>query len=103
MTTEKQKFYKIYLPLLKKALMNENTLGLLDPECYANNDFDRNMIIDYTEYTEDDPFIDRIAYYYDAREHNFPDAGSNLPIDKAKDIIIEQMYEIAKYYSIDLD
>lgn len=97
-----KEFYQIYLPALKEAFENDNAIDIPDPEMYIKDEKQCIEISLYVDKTVGNTFLDEVGYYLDARTHNFPDAGDNLPIDKAKDRIIEQMYEIAEYYNIDL-
>ncbi|MGE8553546.1 MAG: hypothetical protein ACN6OB_06355 [Chryseobacterium jejuense] len=68
-----QKFYKIYLPALEKALQNDEVnegFYVKGPEDYI----DPECIEEITLYLEEneDGFLEKVAYYFDAKSHNFP-------------------------------
>lgn len=66
-------FYKIYLSALEKALQNDDVNegfyvkspeDYIDPLCIEE-------VIQYLEENEDE-FLEKVAYYFDAKSHNFP-------------------------------
>ncbi|MCS4304936.1 hypothetical protein DRF65_10895 [Chryseobacterium pennae] len=66
-------FYKIYLPALEKALQNDEVnegFYVKGPEDYINQE----SIEEATRYLEEneDEFLEKVAYYFDAKSHNFP-------------------------------
>lgn len=71
--TKTQDFYKIYLPALEKALQNDEVnegFYVKSPEDYINPE----SIEEVTRYLEEneDEFLEKVAYYFDAKSHNFP-------------------------------
>ncbi|WP_347216329.1 hypothetical protein [Chryseobacterium sp.] len=68
-----EEFYKIYLPALEKAFQNDDInegFYVKGPEEYIDSIFLEEM----TQYLEEneDEFLEKIAYYFDAKSHNFP-------------------------------
>lgn len=89
----KKEFYSIYIPALEKAFNNDNVnygFYVAPPEDYINiNQIDE--INDYLDNTED-PFIERVGYYFDAKSHYFSSI-QNISIDKYKNSLIIEMNE----------
>lgn len=68
-----QDFYKIYIPALEKAFQNDEVnegFYVKGPEDYINPE----SIEEVTRYLEEneDEFLEKVAYYFDAKSHNFP-------------------------------
>ncbi len=68
-----QDFYKIYIPALEKAFQNDGVnegFYVKGPEDYINPE----SIEEVTRYLEEneDEFLEKVAYYFDAKSHNFP-------------------------------
>ncbi|CAM1351026.1 hypothetical protein [Tenacibaculum halocynthiae] len=92
----KAKFYSIYIPALEKALLNDNNreaFYVAPPEDYISND----LISDIDNYLEtcNDSFLTRVAYYFDAVSHGFPDING-LNIDTYKKDLLLKINEIKK-------
>lgn len=80
-----QDFYKIYLPALEKAFQNDevnNEFYVKGPEEYIDPIF-LDEVTSYLEKNEDE-FLEKIAYYFDARSHNFPSI-QGIAIDAYKE------------------
>ena len=97
---DKKEFYQIYIPALEKALEEENQIEILDPEFYISDKGIYKQIIDYTENIVDDPFLNHVAYYYDAKTHNFPDIDG-IEINEYRSDIIKEMSVLKKKYGIE--
>lgn len=82
----KEVFYKIYLPALRKALEKDNGITIPDPERYIEDKELRQQISIYIDRVTDDEFVDKVGYYLDARIHNFPDVGNVSIIDCKEEI-----------------
>lgn len=68
-----QDFYKIYLPALEKAFQNDGVndgFYVKGPEEYIDSIF-LHEITQYLEENED-AFLEKVAYYFDAKSHYFP-------------------------------
>jgi len=70
---ELKEFYRIYIPALEIAMNDKEPLGSFSvkgPEYYIDDNlrYDIAMFLDKNE----DYFLERVAYYFDALDHNFP-------------------------------
>lgn len=68
-----QDFYKIYLPALEKAFQNDvinHGFHVKGPEEYIDPMF-LDEVTQYVEENEDE-FLEKVAYYFDAKSHYFP-------------------------------
>lgn len=95
----KAEFYKVYLPTLKKALLEEKDNVLKEPEEYIGNSILANSIMWYIEKEEDDSFLDKVAYYYDTILHEFPNI-QGVDVDDYKRDILKGISELEKEYGI---
>jgi hypothetical protein len=97
---KKEEFYKIYIPVLEKTFQNDsNNWGgyVKSPENYLDDEL-TDKIEQYLEEHED-VFLEKIAYYFDAKSHNFPSV-QNVLIDLYKADLIDEMSLIKKKFSI---
>jgi len=97
---EKKDFYKIYIPALELALNNDSInygFYVKSPEDYLDDQIAKQL----TEYLEnnEDYFTEKVAYYFDARSHNFPSI-QNINIDDYKNDLISEIFEIKKKFSL---
>ncbi len=68
------------------------------PEDYVD-DQTAGQLADYLEHHEDD-FTQKVAYYFDARSHNFPSI-QNRAIDDYKIALIEEISKIKNEFLSD--
>ncbi|MGN7709616.1 hypothetical protein [Chryseobacterium sp. 22543] len=97
---KKEEFYKIYIPVLEKTFQNDsNNWGFYvkSPENYLDDEL-TDKIEQYLEEHED-VFLEKIAYYFDAKSHNYPSV-QNVLIDLYKADLIDEMSLIKKKFSI---
>lgn len=98
---EKKDFYKLYLPALELALNNDSInygFYVKSPEDYLDNEI-AIKLINYLEKNEDD-FTEKVAYYFDAKSHNFPSI-QNVDINDYRKDIIKEISEIKKKFLLD--
>lgn len=95
-------FYTIYLPALEKALANDyinHGFHVKGPDYYINTIY-LNKIYDYPDIAgSDNNFLNRVAYYFDARSHNFPSI-QGISIEDYKKAIIIDMDRLKKEYQV---
>ncbi len=98
---EKKDFYKIYIPALELALHNDSVnygFHVKSPEDYMD-DQTAGQLVDYLEHHEDD-FTEKVAFYFDARSHNFPSI-QNRAIDEYRGFLIEEISKIKNEFLSD--
>jgi hypothetical protein len=97
-------FYNKYITALEKALeLDHIDHGFLvkDPVFYIDGTIAELQEFDVflDEVAGKNRFLDKVAYYFDAKSHNFPDIqGKNIEIYKQD--IIEDIKLIKKMYSL---
>ncbi|MBP2615675.1 hypothetical protein [Chryseobacterium jejuense] len=93
-----QDFYKIYLPAIEKALQNDEVnegFYVKSPEDYIDPE-SIEEVIRYLEEKED-AFLEKVAYYFDAKSHNFPSIqGVEITIYKKQ--LVEWILKLKKEY-----
>ncbi|MDW9382600.1 hypothetical protein [Chryseobacterium sp. JV558] len=95
---KKEEFYKIYIPALEKAFQNDSiNLGFYvkSPEDYIDDE----VLCQIDQYLEEneDIFLENIAYYFDAKSHNFSSV-QGIKIDLYKTVLIDEMVKIKKSF-----
>ncbi|GAA4276489.1 hypothetical protein [Aquimarina mytili] len=86
MVMTKQEFYSLYIPALEKALDTDHiNIGfkVKGPEDYI----DTKLQVEIENYLEEheDVFLEKVAYYFDAKSHNFPSIeGVEIEVYKKK-------------------
>jgi hypothetical protein len=93
-------FYIIYIPALEEAFRNDNVnhgFSVFTPDFYIEKKY-LTEINDYLENQNND-FLDKVAYYFDAKSHNFPSI-SGVSIEEYKENLIKNMQLIKKYYDL---
>lgn len=97
---DKQALVNLYLKALEEALANDHiNHGFLvkSPDCFLNVEIS-NKIELYYDTKEDkafNKFYDLVAYYFDAKSHNFPDLNG-VSLDLVKEMIIKQSKEFVE-------
>lgn len=97
---KKENFYKIYLPALEKAFQNDTInfgFYVKSPEDYLDDEL-ADKIEQYLEEHKDE-FPEKVAYYFDAKSHNFPFV-QGLSIDCYKADLMAEISKIKKEFSI---
>lgn len=94
-----EEFYKIYLPALEKAFQNDDInegFYVKGPEEYIDSIF----LDDVTQYVEknEDEFLEKVAYYFDAKSHYFPSI-EKVDVDVYKKELIDETLRIMKNLS----
>ncbi|RXM49683.1 MULTISPECIES: hypothetical protein [unclassified Chryseobacterium] len=89
-----QDFYKIYLPALEKAFQNDEVndgFYVKGPEEYIDSIF----LDEVTQYLEEneDAFLEKVAYYFDAKSHYFPSINE-IDIDVYKKELRDEILRI---------
>ena len=95
---KKEEFYQIYIPVLEKAFQNDSiNLGFYvkSPENYLDDEL-AGKVEQYLEEHED-TFLEKVAYYFDAKSHNFPSV-QNILIDLYKADLMNEMELIKKEF-----
>lgn len=98
---ETKDFYKMYIPALEMALKNDfinEGFYVKSPEDYLDGLLARE-VGDYLEHNEND-FIEKVAYYFDAKSHNFPSV-QNISIDDYKEDLIKEILNIKRDFLIE--
>jgi len=98
----KREFFSIYLDALEKALDNDHhNYGFLvwSPEYYMESETVASIDKFIEDELPDDSFLDFVAYYFDAKSHNFPDVG-DISIEGARSYIIDEMARLRREYSL---
>lgn len=103
----KMSFYKLYLPALYKSLKDfppnldygDNTF-IKDAEYYMDESA-VGIVDNYLNVHQDDSFLNKVAYYYDALAHGFEEIGS-VPLEVYYSQIIEEMNILKEKYKIDI-
>lgn len=99
---EVKEFYIIYLSALEEALANDhinNGFLVKGPDFYIDDRYlisIENFIDQRSNYVD---FLDNVAYYFDAKSHNFPSINDILITDY-RESIIKEMKEIRFKYNI---
>lgn len=91
-------FYKIYIPALEKALQNDSiNLGFYvkSPEDYLDDEVSAQ--IDQYSDENGDVFLEKVAYYFDAKSHNFSFV-QEVEIDLYKADLIAEMVRLKKSF-----
>lgn len=97
--------YKYYIPALMKALSNEDgwdQFSVKGPEHYldASDEKQREIEIYLDQLAGQDKFLDNVAYYFDAKSHNFKEIdGVKIEVFK-KNLEVEIM-NYKKEYGIE--
>ncbi|BAP30345.1 uncharacterized protein CHSO_1308 [Chryseobacterium sp. StRB126] len=91
-----QEFYKIYLHALEKALENDEInhgFYVKEPEEYIDPVF----LDEVTQYLEEneDAFLEKVAYYFDAKSHYFPSIN-RIDIDIYKKELLVDISKMKK-------
>ena len=95
-------FYKLFLPALNKALENDHInygFYVAGPEDYVETEYLMDVENHMDTTSENVDFLDMVAYYFDAKSHNFPDVGEET-INQYKIRLIEKANEIKKKYKL---
>lgn len=97
-------FYKIYIPALEKALENDNInygFYVRDPSDYIQCSSDELRQIDLflDKISGKNKFLDMVAYYFDAKSHNFPSI-ENVDINLYKQNILFQIRTLKEEYHL---
>jgi len=100
----KQEFYKYYIPALIKALEFDNVCDgfyTKGPEQYIILPDDKMKEIDmYLDKSSGkDSFLDKVAYYFDAKSHNFNKINGVL-IEDYKRSLEKELILIEKKFNI---
>lgn len=98
---ETKEFYELYIPALEKALKNDSINELFYvkyPEDYLDDEITK-QVVGYLEEKED-AFTEKVAYYFDAKSHNFPSI-QNICIDDYKEDLIKEISRIKKEFLIE--
>ncbi|WP_213278326.1 hypothetical protein [Chryseobacterium indologenes] len=93
-------FYKIYIPALEKAFQNDSinwVFYVKSPEDYLDDEVSAQ--IDQYSNENGDVFLEKIAYYFDAKSHNFSSV-QGVKIDLYKAELIDEMVKIKKEFLI---
>ncbi|MDR3022480.1 hypothetical protein [Chryseobacterium sp.] len=91
-------FYKIYIPALEKAFQNDSlNLGfyIKSPEDYLDDEVSAQ--IDHYLEENENVFLEKVAYYFDAKSHNFSSV-QGVKIDLYKADLIAEMVKIKKSF-----
>ncbi|WP_417199890.1 hypothetical protein [Bizionia sp.] len=100
----KKDFYKNYIPALIKALENDNlTFGFYvkGPEQFfnftkeINNEMDRYLDMSSGK----DEFLDKVAYYFDAKSHNIIEV-QGIPVKEYKEKLKKEILMYKKKFNI---
>lgn len=97
-------FYSLYIPALEKALVNDNInygYFVKDPSDYiaCNPDELKEIEIFLDKSCGQNDFLDKVAYYFDAKSHSFPSI-QGIEIETYKKDIEEEIIAIKKKYNL---
>lgn len=95
-------FYSIYIPALEKALEQDDVnhgFYVKGPEHFIGEKPAAEIELFMDENPND--FIDKVAYYFDAKSHNFPSIG-NTPIEDYRRELLNEVTRIKIEYAIRL-
>ncbi|TSE03484.1 hypothetical protein [Aquimarina algiphila] len=90
----KKEFYQVYIPALEKALDTDHVnlgFNVKGPEDYIDPEL-QVKLEKYLEKNEDN-FLEKVAYYFDAKSHNFPSIGET-PIEVCKVELVNEIHRI---------
>lgn len=93
-----KEFYKTYLLALEKAFQNDainEGFYVKGPEEYIDSIF----LEEATQYLEEneDEFLEKVAYYFDAKSHYFPSV-KGVDIDVYKKELMDEILRIKKNF-----
>lgn len=93
-------FYEIYIPALELALEEDhinNGFHVKGPEDFLdkNTAFNIDLFLEKNE----DKFTEKVAYYFDAKSHNFPSI-EGIDIDEYRLNILRQIREIKDKFKL---
>jgi len=95
-------FYSIYIPALEEALENDHIdygFHVKGPDFYI----DKKYLIDVDSYIQNsgdnEDFFNRIAYYFDAISHNFPNI-LGVTLYTYKKNILENIESLKQKYNL---
>ncbi len=101
----KSDFYKLYIPALIKALLNEDNweqFNVRSPEHFLN--LPEQKIIEVEKYLDKvagkNKFLDSVAYYFDAKSHGF-DKINGVKIEIFRNNLEDKILKYKKKYEID--
>ena len=98
-------FYKLYIPALIKALLNENNweqFNVKGPEHFldVSDQKQKEIEIYLDQVAGQDKFLDDVAYYFDAKSHGF-DEINGIKIDIFKGKLENEILKHKKIYQIE--
>ena len=98
-------FYKLYIPALIKALVNEDNweqFNVNGPEHFLDVSTQKQKEIEtyIDQLAGQDEFLDNVAYYFDAKSHGFDEInGVKIEIFKGK--LENEIFKYKKIYQIE--
>ena len=97
-------FYSIYIPALEKALESDDVnygFYVKDPSDYiqCSSDELKEIEIFLDKISGENNFLDKVAYYFDAKSHNFPNI-QGIEIEDYKEIIKKEIIALKKEYNL---
>jgi len=97
-------FYSLYIPALEKALVKDNInygYYVKDATDYivCNSDQLKEIEMFVDKSSGKNNFLDKVAYYFDAKSHNFPNI-QGIEIEAYKKDIEEEIIAIKKKYDL---
>ena len=101
----KFEFYKYYIPALIKALMNENNweqFNVKGPEHFLNVPEKKQKEIEkyLDQQAGEDQFLDKVAYYFDAKSHGFPEIDG-VKIEIFKKNLESEIFKYKRKYGVE--
>lgn len=101
---KKKEFYQYYIPALIKAFENDffhEDFFIKSPEQYF--DYSASVVKELDKYIDSnsgkDDFLDNVAYYFDAKSHNFKKIN-NITLNEFKYEIQKEIQVIKEKYGI---